>query len=110
MPTPAASTAVTVAITSPVDGADVDPSGLVLEGTAPAGSTVVIYDGETVLDTVVADEDGRWQYTLSLAWAEGEHVLTIQVQDGEQVVQVSEAITVTALGHRLPVTGSETGK
>lgn len=108
VPTPTASPAITVAITAPVDGADVEPSGLVIEGTAPAGSTVVIYDGQEVLDTVIADDDGRWQYTLSRMWDEGEHILTAQVRDEEQDGELSKAVTVTALGHRLPVTGSET--
>ncbi|WP_142793928.1 Ig-like domain-containing protein, partial [Klebsiella pneumoniae] len=34
-----------------------------LNGTAEAGSTVTIYDGDTVLGTVVAGEDGRWSFT-----------------------------------------------
>ena len=98
----------TVAITAPVDGADVETSGLEIEGTAPAGSTVVIYDGKEVLGTVTAGDDGRWRYTLSLPWAEGEHILTVRVRDQAQVGEPSEAIKVTALGHRLPVTGGET--
>ncbi|MBN1583721.1 MAG: hypothetical protein JXA89_23650 [Anaerolineae bacterium] len=107
-PTPTVSPPATVAITAPVDGADVETSGLAIEGTAPAGSTVVIYDGKEVLGTVTAGDDGRWRYTLSLPWAEGEHILTVRVRDQAQVGEPSEAIKVTALGHRLPVTGGET--
>jgi hypothetical protein len=110
VPTATAAPEVVVAITTPADGADVDPSELVIEGTAPAGSTVVLYDGKEELATVTADDDGQWQYTLSLPWAEGKHVLTVRVRDGEQASEPSEAIEVTALGHRLPVTGGETGK
>ncbi|HEJ8506393.1 TPA: adhesin, partial [Klebsiella oxytoca] len=51
-----------------------------LSGTAEAGATVTIYDGETVLGTVVAGEDGRWSYTPE-ALDEGSHSLSTTVTD-----------------------------
>ncbi|WP_213823393.1 Ig-like domain-containing protein, partial [Klebsiella oxytoca] len=51
-----------------------------LSGTAEAGATVTIYDGETVLGTVVAGEDGRWSYTPD-ALDEGSHSLSTTVTD-----------------------------
>ncbi|MCY3428318.1 hypothetical protein KQJ77_12045 [Klebsiella oxytoca] len=39
-----------------------------LSGTAEAGATVTIYDGDTVLGTVVAGEDGRWSLTHLMRW------------------------------------------
>ncbi|HBU6432100.1 TPA: Ig-like domain repeat protein, partial [Klebsiella oxytoca] len=51
-----------------------------LSGTAEAGATVTIYDGETVLGTVVAGEDGRWSYTPD-ALDEGNHSLSTTVTD-----------------------------
>ncbi len=41
-----------------------------LSGTAEAGATVTIYDGSTVLGTVVADEDGTGA-SLRIRWARG---------------------------------------
>ncbi|WP_149998724.1 Ig-like domain-containing protein, partial [Klebsiella pneumoniae] len=51
-----------------------------LSGTAEAGSTVTIYDGSTVLGTVVADEDGHWRFTPD-PLGEGEHRLSTTVTD-----------------------------
>ncbi|EPH1407499.1 Ig-like domain-containing protein, partial [Klebsiella oxytoca] len=51
-----------------------------LSGTAEAGATVTIYDGDTVLGTVVAGEDGRWSYTPE-ALDEGSHSLSTTVTD-----------------------------
>ncbi|WP_268001568.1 Ig-like domain-containing protein [Klebsiella oxytoca] len=39
-----------------------------MSGTAEAGATVTIYDGDTVLGTVVAGEDGRWSLTHLMRW------------------------------------------
>ncbi|WP_213799427.1 Ig-like domain-containing protein, partial [Klebsiella oxytoca] len=51
-----------------------------LSGTAEAGATVTIYDGDTVLGTVVAGEDGRWTFTPD-ALDEGSHSLSTTVTD-----------------------------
>nr|EKY0607305.1 Ig-like domain repeat protein [Klebsiella oxytoca] len=51
-----------------------------LSGTAEAGATVTIYDGDTVLGTVVAGEDGRWSFTPD-ALDEGSHSLSTTVTD-----------------------------
>ncbi|MDE4832399.1 Ig-like domain-containing protein, partial [Klebsiella pneumoniae] len=51
-----------------------------LSGTAEAGATVTIYDGSTVLGTVVADEDGHWRFTPD-PLGEGEHRLSTTVTD-----------------------------
>ncbi|MCP0969313.1 Ig-like domain-containing protein, partial [Klebsiella pneumoniae] len=53
---------------------------LALSGTAEAGATVTIYDGSTVLGTVVADEDGHWRFTPD-PLGEGEHRLSTTVTD-----------------------------
>ncbi|MDU4658473.1 MAG: Ig-like domain-containing protein [Klebsiella oxytoca] len=51
-----------------------------LSGTAEAGATVTIYDGDTVLGTVVAGEDGRWSFTPDTL-DEGSHSLSTTVTD-----------------------------
>ncbi|WP_417441374.1 Ig-like domain-containing protein, partial [Klebsiella oxytoca] len=47
---------------------------------AEAGATVTIYDGDTVLGTVVAGEDGRWSFTPDTL-NEGDHRLSTTVTD-----------------------------
>ncbi|MGR7778017.1 Ig-like domain-containing protein, partial [Klebsiella aerogenes] len=51
-----------------------------LSGTAEAGATVTIYDGSTVLGSVVADEDGHWSFTPE-PLGEGEHRFSTTVTD-----------------------------
>ncbi|WP_293001610.1 BapA/Bap/LapF family large adhesin [Pantoea sp.] len=45
------------------------------------GSTVTIADGETVLATVEVGEDGSWSYTPEAALSEGDHALTVTIED-----------------------------
>ncbi|WP_316504863.1 Ig-like domain-containing protein, partial [Klebsiella oxytoca] len=66
-----------------------------LSGTAEAGATVTIYDGDTVLGTVVAGEDGRWSYTPD-ALDEGSHSLSTTVTDkAGNVSERSPAFEIT---------------
>jgi hypothetical protein len=53
---------------------------LTLTGTAEAGSTVEVFDGETSLGTAVADESGNWTLTTG-ALTEGDHSLTAVATD-----------------------------
>ncbi|MFE8898268.1 Ig-like domain-containing protein, partial [Cobetia marina] len=62
-------------------GDSTDDTTPTLTGTAEAGSSVAIYDGETLLDTVTADADGNWSVTLSDPLAEGDHSLTAVATD-----------------------------
>jgi hypothetical protein len=45
-------------------------------GTAQAHNTVNIYDGSTLLGTVVADANGKWSFTPDPALADGAHNIT----------------------------------
>lgn len=94
-------------LTSPTDGAEVLGAGLVLEGTAPPGTVVVVYDGEDELGTAQADAQGHWKLEVSQPLAEGKHDLTARVKDGERVGEPSQAVQVMVVGARLPVTGGE---
>jgi hypothetical protein len=58
-----------------------DDKQATLFGKAPASSTVEIYDGESLIDTVTADADGRWQWTPTENLDEGEHYLTAKQTD-----------------------------
>jgi hypothetical protein len=47
-----------------------------LKGTASAGSTVHIYDGETLLGSLVVGADGKWTFTIPVLSDDGVHNLT----------------------------------
>ncbi|STV92136.1 SD repeat-containing cell surface protein [Klebsiella michiganensis] len=51
-----------------------------IKGTAEAGATITIYDGDTKLGSVVADENGNWSFTLP-ELSEGSHSLSATVTD-----------------------------
>ncbi|WP_309600188.1 Ig-like domain-containing protein, partial [Klebsiella pneumoniae] len=44
-------------------GSVTDDDTPTLSGTAEAGATVTIYDGDTVLGTAIAGVDGNWSFT-----------------------------------------------
>nr|WP_184280418.1 Ig-like domain-containing protein [Serratia fonticola] len=52
-----------------------------LNGTAEAGSTVLVYDNTTVIGSVVADANGKWTLTPEAALADGSHNLYITATD-----------------------------
>ncbi|WP_455853964.1 Ig-like domain-containing protein [Pantoea endophytica] len=82
---------VTDAVTGGVEGAIAnDGTGLtndgrpVLAGTAESGSLVTIYDGATAIGSVLAHATTgawRWQHPAGQQFADGAHVLTVQVLD-----------------------------
>jgi NADH-quinone oxidoreductase subunit N len=49
-----------LAITAPAEGASVAPTGFVLEGTAPPGQEVEVFEDGVSLGRVKADAEGRW--------------------------------------------------
>ncbi|HCQ8394559.1 TPA: Ig-like domain repeat protein, partial [Klebsiella oxytoca] len=76
-----------------------------LSGTAEAGATVTIYDGDTVLGTVVAGEDGRWTFTPDTL-NEGDHSLSTTVTDkAGNVSERSPAFEITVDTTVTPVSG-----
>ncbi|WP_168198814.1 Ig-like domain-containing protein [Jejubacter calystegiae] len=66
-------------ITSP--GKVTDDPAPTFAGTAETGSTVTIYDGDTVLGSVTADKDGNWSYTPTTNLVDGEHHITATSTD-----------------------------
>jgi large repetitive protein len=54
-------------------------AGQALTGTAEAGSTVAVYDGDLVIGSASADANGNWSYALALP--DGAHSLTATVTD-----------------------------
>ena len=70
-------------------------SALTLNGTAEANSTVKVYDGATLLGSVVASGSGAWTYT-TVALANGGHSLTATATDAAgNTSPSSTALTVT---------------
>ncbi len=65
----------------------------VYEGTAPAGATVRILNGTTVVDTFVQGSGNLWSRTISLL--DGRYVLVAEVTDGAGNVARSDVLTVT---------------
>ncbi|WP_037008186.1 Ig-like domain-containing protein, partial [Pseudomonas nitroreducens] len=70
------------AITGPIaNGGVTDDPTPTLTGQAEAGSKVVIYDNGTVLGSVIAGADGKWNYTPTTGISEGEHKFTTDATD-----------------------------
>lgn len=66
---------------------------LQLSGTALPNATVdIVMDGEVVA-SVVADEDGNWQYETVLP--EGEHTVTVRTSDPDGVLVSAETVPYT---------------
>ncbi|QWT46001.1 Ig-like domain-containing protein [Azospira inquinata] len=63
------------------NGGQSDDSTPSLSGTAEKGSTVQIYDGNTLLGTTTADSSGNWSYTPGTGLAEGAHSFTAVATD-----------------------------
>jgi hypothetical protein len=89
-----------------------DPSPT-LHGTAEAGSTVTIRDGDTVLGTVKADAQGKWSYTPTSTLPEGEHRFTVAATDaaGNESGRSGEFVLTTDYtapdASKLAITGVE---
>ncbi|MFV0262383.1 MAG: BapA/Bap/LapF family large adhesin [Kluyvera sp.] len=53
----------------------------IISGTAEPGSTVRIYDGSSLIGTVLVGDDGQWGFTPTSALGEGSHTITTIVTD-----------------------------
>jgi LPXTG-motif cell wall-anchored protein len=87
-----------ITITSPEDGAEVEPAGLEVTGTAEAEATVTLsVDGETV-GSAEADAEGAWSTTLEDDLAPGETTITARQTIDTITVPQTASVTVTVLG------------
>ena len=76
----------------------VDAKGnTVMAGRAPAGSTVIILDGETELGRVVADARGEWVFTPDAPLPPGNRQLSLKVPQADGKVLMSENIVVMSV-------------
>jgi hypothetical protein len=58
----------------------------ILQGTAPPGTIVRVYDGGTLLGRVQVDANGNWQFALSLRTKAGPHEFSIAAVTANGVV------------------------
>ncbi len=64
-----------------VDGDTTDDNTPTLSGTAEAGSSVTIYNGQNILDIVTVKEDGSWNWTPSTALKDATYAFSVTVTD-----------------------------
>ncbi|WP_058969105.1 Ig-like domain-containing protein [Type-D symbiont of Plautia stali] len=74
------------------NGAYTHDSTPVLSGLATAGAVITLYDGDTVLGSVVAGADGQWVFTPG-ALADGSHAIYASITDASGTTQ-SATITI----------------
>jgi hypothetical protein len=71
-----------------------------IDGVAPLGSTVTLFDGATAIGTGVANAaNGAFSITANAPLADGAHTLTATASSAGQVSAASSALTVTVDTH-----------
>ena len=94
-PAPSAPTIASFTTDSGVVGDHItNDNTLTLTGSAAANSTVNVYDGATLLNSVVASASGTWTYTTA-ALADGTHSLTATDTVSGSTSAASTALSVT---------------
>ena len=100
----AASSSVTITVDTTAPGkptitnasGTVNTSTPVISGTAEAGSTVKLYDGNTLLGSATADESGIFSITPGTALSDGGHTITATATDAAGNVSASSTpVTIT---------------
>ncbi|MCS5452236.1 BapA/Bap/LapF family large adhesin [Enterobacter huaxiensis] len=77
-------------VTGPVtSGTPTDETLPVLTGTAPAGTVITVYDGNTLLGTATLNGSGGWSFTPSTPLTDGTHTLTVRATDPAGNITVS---------------------
>jgi hypothetical protein len=66
----------------PINSGDTtDDNTPTFSGDAEADSTVIITDNGEVIGSVIADQDGNWSFTPETPMTEGDHSLSVVVED-----------------------------
>ncbi len=95
-------------ITGPAIGGTVGTFTPAVSGTAEPGSTVRVYDGNTLVGTSIADSSGNWSVTTDVLGG-GSHTLTTTETNSQNITSgASAAIPITVAGNALaaPTTSS----
>ena len=102
-PAPVAPTITSFSTDSGVVGDHItNDNTLTLTGTAEANSTVKIYDGTTLLNSVTASGSGAWSYTTP-ALANGAHSLTATATDAAGNTGVASSALAVTIDTTAPV-------
>jgi cysteine-rich repeat protein len=68
-------------ITGPANGSVLNNPSPAISGTAEAGSTVTVREGDTVICTAVTNDAGQWTCTPTTPLADGPHTVTATATD-----------------------------
>lgn len=94
----------TLAITEPTDSSLLATPLLLIEGIAPAGESILGFDGPNSVGQTVADAAGVWSLDLGSPLTEGNHLLWSALLDANQTPFArSEIISVTVQIRAAPV-------
>ena len=61
-----------------------------LQGSAPAGTIITLYDGDTLLGTADLDGNGGWSFTPTTPLTDGPHSITVHATDAAGNTTVSD--------------------
>ncbi|WP_244182841.1 Ig-like domain-containing protein [Pantoea wallisii] len=93
--------------TTPVpNGSTTDDNTPTLSGRGEAGATVSVYDGQTLLGTVVVGANGTWSFTTPVLSA-GSHSLTATLTDAAGNVSAPSVPFVVSIVAELPPATSD---
>jgi hypothetical protein len=68
---------------------------IIVEGEAPPGTRVRVYDGEILLGETESDATGRWRLEVGRTWSEGRHELkAVGLDEQGREIGASEPIVV----------------
>jgi len=91
-------------IENPLDGSKLPAKELIIQGTAEPGTTVQVYEDETLLGEAPVDETGNWSLAPKEPLAVGDHtIVAIDVATGA----TSSPVTFALIEALLPVTGGD---
>ncbi|MEL4871182.1 BapA/Bap/LapF family large adhesin [Pantoea agglomerans] len=83
-------------IKGPLSSGDTtDDTQPLLQGSAPSGATLAVYDGTTLLGTAILDGNGGWSFTPITPLTDGPHSLTIHATDAAGNTTVSSPFVLT---------------
>ncbi|PTM33952.1 adhesin [Enterobacter cloacae] len=77
------------------NGDTTDDTQPLLQGSAPSGATITIYDGTTLLGTAILDGNGGWSFTPITPLTDGPHSLTVHATDAAGNTTVSSPFVLT---------------
>ncbi|MDR9891583.1 Ig-like domain-containing protein [Pseudenterobacter timonensis] len=81
-----------------------------LSGTGTAGETITLYEGDSVLGSVVIGPTGNWSITPTAALDSGEHILTITTTDAagnESIPSAGFTVVVDTLSTTPVITNAQ---